>query len=125
MTFNLITVLILLLISIISLYIAFYFFYKKIYLQYKNSVFNTTFEELIVILKMIINSEIESYENDVFTSKGSLTNSTFDNFYKDICNKVVRDLSPEMVNQLSKYISEEMIYRIIAKTVKKYLSEKI
>ena len=100
-------------------------FFNKIYLPYKNAIYDSSFEELLFILKTIINTELEAYDNDIFLNKGSITNSNFDTFYKDITNKIIRNVSPKMIQQLTKYISNDMVYIIIARAVKKYLTEKI
>lgn len=106
-------------------YIATYYFYKKIYLPYKKELVDLDFDSALSILKIIINTELDAYENDIFMSKGSITNSNFDNYYKDITGKIVKNLSPALINHLSLYIREDMIYIIIARSVKKFLTEKI
>ena len=107
------------------IYIAIYFFYKKIYIEYKKELVDLDFESALSILKLIINTELDAYENDIFMNKGSITNSNFDNYYKDITNKIIEKLSPTLVKHLSLYINEAMVYIIIARAVKKFLTEKI
>ena len=110
---------------LLMLYIASHHFFKRIYLPYKNQLINLDFESSLLVLKTIINTELDAYENDIFSNKGSITNSNFDNFYKDITNKIIRSVSPELIRFLSHYITEDMVYIIIARSVKKFLSEKI
>lgn len=107
------------------LYIATYYFYKKIYLPYKKELVDLDFDSALSILKIIINTELDAYENDIFMSKGSITNSNFDNYYKDITGKIIKNLSPALIKHLSLYIQEDMVYVIIARSVKKFLTEKI
>ena len=110
---------------LLMLYLAAHHFFKRIYLPYKNQLINLNFEDALLVLKTIINTELDAYENDIFSKKGSITNSNFDNFYKDITNKIVRSVSPELIRFLAHYITEDMVYIIIARSVKKFLSEKI
>lgn len=100
-------------------------FINNTWLPYKNAVYDNDFSELFTILKLLINSEIEEYETDVFQSKGTISNSNFDHYYKDICKKIQSNISPALEQQLLKYMSERMLYTTIARAVKKYLTEKI
>ena len=110
---------------LVLLYIALDNFYRRIYLPYKKNSIGLDFETAFVILKAIINSELDAYENDIFQKKGSITNSNFDNYYKDITNKIVSSISPDLISHLSLYLTEKTVYVIIARAVKKYLAEKI
>lgn len=100
-------------------------FYNRVYLPYKKELVELDFDSALSILRIIINTELDAYENDIFVNKGSITNSNFDNYYKDITNKIVNNLSPALIKHLSLYITEDMIYVIIARAVKKFLTEKI
>ena len=86
---------------------------------------NESFAELLDILIVIINSEFDQYEKEIFFLKGSLTNSNFNNFYDDICNKVIDAVSEDLYLQLERYVTREYIIAIIARRVKEYLREKI
>lgn len=107
------------------LYIAIYNFYKRIYLPYKKELVDLDFESALAILNIIINTELDAYSNDIFLNKGSITNSNFDNYYHDITNKIIKNLSPALISHLALYITEDAIYVIIARAVKKFLTEKI
>ena len=109
----------------IVLYTLAYFFYKKILLPYRKQLVDLDFETSLFILKTIINSELDTYENDIFMSKGSITNTNFENYYKDITEKIIKNISPDLIRHLSLYITEDMIYVIVARAVKKFLTEKI
>ena len=100
-------------------------FFSLIYLPYKKKLVKLDFETALFILRTIINTELDAYENDIFLNKGSITNSNFDNYYKDITSKIIANVSPALIQQLSLYISEDMVYIIIARAVKKYLTDKI
>ena len=111
---------------ILSMTLLFFrYFYLNIYLAFKKKNIPIDFQTSLDILKIIINTELDAYENDIFNTKGSITNSNFDNYYKDITNKIVTKVSPELIRHLSFYITEDMVYIIIARTVKKFLTEKI
>ena len=84
-----------------------------------------SFEECITVLTLVINTELESFDTDVFTKDIIITNSTYDNYYNDITHRIIRNLSNELIENLSRFISKDAIYRIIAKSVKKYLVGKI
>ena len=49
----------------------------------------------------------------------------FDNYYKDITGKIIKNISSDLIKHLSLYITEDMVYTIVARTVKKFLTEKI
>ena len=110
---------------ILILYFALYNFYKRIYIPYKKELIDLDFDTSLSILKVIINTELDAYETDIFMNKGSITNSNFDNYYKDITGKIIKNLSPAIISHLSLYVTEDMIYVIIARSVKKFLTEKI
>ena len=112
-------------IILVMLYFFFYYFYMNIYLKYKKKNVYIDFETALAILKIIINTELDAYENDIFISKGSITNSNFDNYYKDITGKIIKNVSSDLINYLSFYVTEDMIYLIIARAVKKFLTDKI
>ena len=62
---------------------------------------------------------------DIFENKGSITNNNFDNYYNDLTSRIIKNISPDMVKSLSKYYTEEAIYRFIARSVRDYLVSKI
>ena len=100
-----------------------YLVYK--YASYTNQRAELTFEECISILQLIINSELQSYEKDIFISKGSITNSNFENYYRDITGKIVNNLSDDLIDSFTYYITEDAIYTYIARAVKVFLTGKI
>ena len=80
---------------------------------------------LLSILSSQVQTEIDSYEHDIFENKGSITNNNFDNYYNDRTSRIIKNISPDMVKSLSKYYTEEAIYRFIARSVRDYLVSKI
>lgn len=101
-----------------------------VYIAYKYSTYTNqraelTFEECISILQLIINSELQSYEKDIFIAKGSITNSNFENYYRDITGKIVNNLSDDLIDSFTYYITEDAIYTYIARAVKVFLTGKI
>ena len=100
-----------------------YLVYK--YANHTNQRAELSFEECISILQLIINSELQSYEKDIFISKGSITNSNFENYYRDITGKIVNNLSDDLIDSFTYYITEDAIYTYIARAVKVFLTGKI
>ena len=80
---------------------------------------------LLSILSSQVQTEIDSYEHDIFENKGSITNNNFDNYYNDLTHRVIRNISPSMITQLTQYYTEEAIYRFIGRSVRDYLISKI
>mgnify|MGYP006972503075 CR=1 FL=1 len=83
------------------------------------------FGTLMQILTATIKTELDLYEDDIFSNKGGITNSNFDNYYNDLCLRIINSLSKQFIDQLTTYITYETIIRYIARSVKKYLSEKV
>jgi len=86
---------------------------------------NANFENLIGILGVIINTEIQEYENDIFLNKGAITNSNFDNYYYDITNRIIANISKTFEKRILAYMTREALYKYIARSVKNYLTSKI
>lgn len=118
-------ILVCILLTLLMLYTVIYLFFKKIYTPHKKSIVSLDFETSLFILKTIINTELDAYDNDIFISKGSITNTNFDNYYKDITGKIIKNLSPDLIRHLSLYITEDMVYTVVARAVKKFLAEKV
>jgi len=110
-----------LLLSLVSTFI----FYKFIYTPHKLMTVSSTLPELLITLNTIINTEFTLYEKNVFTTKGTLTNANFENFYKDITNNVINSLSNDFFIKIGYYIKQEAVVSIICRNVKDFLVEKI
>ena len=101
------------------------FFMLFILPRYRKMTHVGDFTELITILQTIIRSEIDMYENDIFENNRPITNTNFDTFYEDLCNRIIRKISPEFMHEITFYVSEEMVISMIARTVKQYLVTKV
>ena len=80
---------------------------------------------LLTVLSSQIQTELDAYDKSIFENKGSITNNNFDNYYNDLTSRIIKNISPDMVKSLSKYYTEEAIYRFIARSVRDYLVSKI
>ena len=80
------------------------------------------FEEVYTVFVTIVKNEIELYENDVFEHRNAITNANYENYYKDLCNRIISKISPQLKRELRFYLSEEAIISYIARTVKQYLA---
>lgn len=89
---------------------------------------NTTsesFEVLLSILYSMIAVELDTYEKNIFQDGRGVTNSNFTNFFGDICRTIEYDISSDFMKSITRYVSEEFVYTLIAKKVKAYLTTKI
>ena len=84
-----------------------------------------SFLELVQILSLIINSEIDKYEKDIFKDSGLMSNAVFENRYREITTIILDSISPSFMNQLTEYITEATVVRYVARSVKEYLSKKV
>lgn len=78
-----------------------FIFYKIIYSKHKIHTSNLDLSELLLILNVVINTELDLYEKDVFNTKGAITNANFENFYNDIVHNIINSLSDDFFNQIS------------------------
>ncbi len=99
-------------------------FYRGIYTPYKIKTQNISFPELIEVLQASIRSEIEIYEKNIFDTRGAISNSNFDNYYHDIINSILNDLSPTFFARIGCFLTEDSVVSMIARTVRAYLVEK-
>ena len=91
----------------------------------ENKISPNEFLGLLSILSSQVQTEIDSYEHDIFENKGSITNNNFGNYYTDLTHRIIRNISPSMITQLTQYYTEEAIYRFIGRSVRDYLISKI
>lgn len=80
---------------------------------------------LLTVLSSQIQTELDAYDKSIFENKGSITNNNFDNYYNDLTSRIVKNISPDMIKSLTKYYTDEAIYRFIARSVRDYLVSKI
>lgn len=92
---------------------------------YKKATHIGSFEECFTVFVAIIQSEIDMYENNVFENRKAITNSNYDNYYKDLSTRIIKRISPNLKRQLCYYITEEAMILYVARTVQNYLSRYI
>ena len=101
-------------------------FYTKIYTNYKKRTSYISVDELFTILQLFINNEIDIYERNVFATRGEVvSNSNFDNYYKDICERICSNFTDEFYDKFSNFISKDAMIKTICHMVQVYLTEKI
>ncbi len=102
------------------------FFVDKVLLPYKKSTDYDDIESLFHALNIIMNEEIQTYEQSIFNNGGGVvSNASFDNYYRDLCDRIYNDMSPELINKFSKYITEDGLAKFISTVVSNYLRSKI
>lgn len=94
-------------------------------MKFQNNIEDTDFTTLLAILHSIINLELDLYDSDVFSNAYSINNSQFENFYKDLCSNIRNNISDDYMREMTKYIKEDAVIKIISRNVKKYLTDKI
>lgn len=110
----------------ISVLVMLNIFYTKIYVKYKKKTSYMTVEELFTILQLFINNEIDIYERNVFATRGEIVNNAnFDNYYKDICERICENFTDDFYDKFSNFISKETMIKTICHMVQVYLTEKI
>ena len=111
---------------IVEIVIAVSFIFKKVLPYYKRYSANLSMTELLVSLNAIIENEINVYERSIFDGgRKIVNNSQYNNYYKDLAERIIDDLSPEFFERVSFFMKKEAIVSLICRTVKDYLSEKI
>lgn len=80
---------------------------------------------LLTILSSQIKSELDSYDQDIFEKKGAITNNNFDVYYRDITSRIIKNISPDLIKELTHYYTEDAVYRFIGRSVRDYLVSKI
>lgn len=111
---------------LICIYLLASSFVNKVLVPYKYKTFNLSTEELFQSLDIVVKNEIDMFEKSVFENGGKLLNNqTFDNYYKEICTRIVEDLSEEFLNKFEYYMDRKSLIRFITRLVRSYLSEKI
>ena len=111
---------------IVEIVIAVSFIFKKVLPYYKRYSANLSMSELLVSLNTIIENEINVYERSIFDGgRKIIHNAQYNNYYKDLAERIIDDLSPEFFERVSFFMKKEAIVSLICRTVKDYLSEKI
>ena len=102
--------------------IVFFLLYK---MNKERRISPNEFIGLLTVLSSQVQTEIDTYYKDIFINKGSITNNNFDNYYQDLTHRVIDNISPSMIDQLTQYYTEEAIYKFIGRSVRDYLVSKI
>lgn len=111
---------------VLAITIAITFILKKVMPRYKIKVSGLSFSEMLTALNTIIENEIALYERSVFEGGGKIgASSQFENYYNDIVNRILEDLSDEFFERMSVYMSKESIVAFICRLIKAYLAEKV
>ena len=100
---------------------------KKIIIPYKRYTADLSMTELLTALNAVIENQIAIYEKSIFEggAKSIASNTQFDNYYKDLCQRIVDDLSPDFFERMSFFMKKEAVIALICRTVKTYLSDHI
>ena len=111
---------------IVLITMAITFLFKEILPEYKIKTSGLTFADMLTSLNTIIENEIALYERSIFEGGGKIgSTAQFENFYKDITERIVSDLSDEFFDRMSVYMSKEALISFICRLVKAYLAEKV
>lgn len=112
---------------IIEVVIAIYFVVNKVMIPYKRYTADLSMTELLTALNSVIENQIELYTKSVFEGgkKKIASNSQFENYYRDLCNRILDDLSPEFFDRMSFFMKKEAVVALICRTVKAYLSTNV
>ena len=74
----------------------------------------------------VANLEFNIYDNNRFRQGGpALSTSTFDNYFTELSNAIINDLSPEFFERASLYMNENAIIKMITGMVRNYLTSKL
>ena len=116
---------------IIIMYLCFLIILVGIIIYSINHIVNTKhsnpdeFLGLLTILSSQIQSELDTYDKDIFEKKGSITNNNFDSYYRDLTSRIISKISDNLIKELSFYYTEDAIYIFIGRSVRDYLVTKI
>ena len=100
---------------------------KKVLIPYKRHTADLSMPELLTALNAVIENQIAIYEKSIFEggSKSIASNTQFDNYYKDLCQRIVDDLAPEFFDRMSFFMKKEAVIALICRTVKTYLADHV
>ena len=97
--------------------------FRKILPKYKITVSEVTLSELLIALNAMINTELDLWKDDVFNdNKGVANNSQYENYYHEICGKILDSISTIFYDNIEKYITSEAVVSIIGRKVKNFLN---
>lgn len=118
-----------LILFLIAVPILFFFASKFItgpFASYKRKSTFFTMQEVVSSITSVCEVQFKIYDNNRFREAGPmLTNSSFDNYYNELCKKCLNSLSDEFYDKASMFMSEDAIALMISEYVRNYLTAKI
>lgn len=99
-------------------------FFNIILLQYKKKSGTIDLHDTINLLNDIISLYLTLYNDSVFSQINQLSATEITNYTKEICKDIANSLSDELVENISRMMSEEAMYLYISKKVQVYLHQK-
>ena len=114
-------------IILVEIYVFSRIFTAKVLIPYKRSTADLSMPELLTALNAVIENQVAIYEKSIFEggSKSIASNAQFENYYRDLCERILGDLSPEFFDRMSYFMKREAVVALICRTVKSYLSDHI
>ena len=112
-------------IIILEVIISIRYIVLKVLIPYKRYTADLSMPELLTALNAIIENQITLYNKSIFEGgqKKIASNAQFENYYRDLCDRILNDLSPEFFERMSFFMKKEAVVALICRTVKEYLSE--
>ena len=100
--------------------------FSKILVKYKRRTTGLSLNELLVSLNAIIENEISVYEKSIFEGgKRVGTTAQFENYYRDLVERILSDLSDDFFDKMEPYMKKEAVVALICRTIKGYLGGKV
>lgn len=102
------------------------YFLQKVWIPYKRATSIDQASTMADTIYAVANLEFNIYDNNRFRQGGpALTTSTFDNYFEELSNAIINDLSPEFFDRASLYMNENAIVKMITGMVRNYLTSKL
>lgn len=96
------------------------------YSRFKRNTRYFTMEEISDTITTVCNLQFIIYDSNRFRESGpKLTNSSFENYCKELSERCLNSLSDEFYNKASMYMKEDAIALMIYELVRNYLTTKI
>lgn len=114
--------------SILLLFVFFLFsrFITGPFVTYKRKTAYFTMEEIVSSIMAVCDVQFKLYDNNRFRESGPmLTNTSFDNYFKELSTKCLNSLSDEFYEKASMFMKEDAIALMISEYVRNYLTGKI
>lgn len=93
---------------------------------YKRKTAYFTMEEIVSSIVAVCDVQFKLYDNNRFRESGPmLTNTSFDNYFKELSIKCLDSLSDEFYEKASMFMKEDAIALMISEYVRNYLTNKI